>query len=62
MVMTLKQSIKSTIQKSNWLDELSRWNALDRLNQLRAVIGAPEIYFNSTYLEGIMASVSLIKY
>lgn len=58
MIMTLKQSIMSTIQKSSWLDELSRQNALDKLSRLRAIVAAPEIYFDSTYLEQMMASVS----
>ena len=59
MVMTLKRSIASTIEESTWLDEFSRWNALDKLSRLRAIVGAPEAYFDSAYLEKMMTSVSL---
>jgi len=59
MVMTLKRSVASTIEKSTWLDEFSRRNALDKLSRLHAIVGAPEAYFDSAYLEKMMTSVSL---
>ena len=62
MIFLLKQSIASTIKKSSWLDEFSRQNALDKLSQLRAVLGAPDMYFDSKYLEQMMAYASLIKH
>ena len=60
MVSTLKRSIASIINKSSWMDTFSRRNALEKLDQLRVVLGAPEKYFDSTYMEQMMSSVSLL--
>ena len=57
MVSNLKQSTKKMLSDSNWLDEISRKQLVDKIDRLKVHVFAPESYFNRTFLDQIATSV-----
>ena len=49
--------MKEIVSDSNWVDEMSRKQLTDKIDQLRAYIFTPESYFNHTFLDQIATSV-----
>ena len=58
MFEALKETIVNMIEASDWLDTISRQNALRKAKKLRSNIVSPDIYFNATFLEDLISPVS----
>ena len=58
MFEALKETIVDTIRESDWLDTISRQNAVRKAKNLRSNLVSPDIYFNETFLEDLVPSVS----
>ena len=56
--LDLKESIVETIQQSDWLDPISRRRAVRKAKRLQSNLVSPDMFFNTTYLEEVVAEVS----
>lgn len=59
MFEALKETIVDTIRESDWLDTISRQNAVRKAKNLRSNLVSPDIYFNETFLEDLVPSVEI---
>lgn len=58
MFAALKQSVVEAIKESTWPDEVTKAKALRKAGKLHANLIAPKRFFNATFLENMVASVS----
>jgi len=57
--LDLKESIVETIQQSDWLDPISRRRAVRKAKRLQSNLVSPDMFFNTTYLEEVVAEVNI---
>jgi len=58
MFEALKETIVNSIQESDWLDSISRKNAIRKAKNLQSNLVCPDIYFNTTFLKNSVPPVS----
>ena len=61
MFEALKASIVDAIEESQWLDVDSRQKAVSKAKSLRSNLVSNAIFTNSTFIEGMVAEVSMLS-